>query len=70
MNPSPPQNKYIGNENKSLSSKLQAVSNESEIIQFDFSLKTTELEFILIGCDGIWEGSCDNGKSIMNLIAE
>ena len=24
----------------------------------------------MIGCDGIWEGSCDEGKSVVKFLAE
>ena len=56
--------------NSSLSAENQAISNQAEITKFIFSKTKTDLEFILIGCDGIWEGCKDNGKNVVEYVAE
>lgn len=41
-----------------------------DIKEFSFLAKNTKMEFILMGCDGVWEGSCDQGKSIVKFLSD
>lgn len=34
-----------------------ALSNEPEIVQFDLSTENKSIDMILMGCDGIWDGT-------------
>lgn len=43
-----------------------ALSNEADVKEFEFSKNVKDdqpdIEFILMGCDGIWDGAVQNSK--------